>query len=1025
MEHLTKAMEKMAKNAGTTLSRMYLKDVNNYVLTGDQKLLRGLLKLDDARMNSLCQLARAFARPDKWGDGELRLIEFFVRRCDLFNGKDKGHPQGQCSDWPLPNCLKRHLETEKPEQDFCSLLRDRVLSFGVVESRWLTMVARHVEPRAVDGRLTSAGRYLAAQPVDKLMKVLSALFYHCTDRDFMPAFAAESPPKLMALMDELIRRKKADDLPRGGWVAALEQDAKGFESRVAAAFSLMREGEEKSLLAKSLEKHFPGKYRKQTLKAASSIGAALGGEEQAAAARWLIEQQGDAAIPAITDYVAKWNLKNPCIQDWKVEVLGESAKLLGSKLRPALAAAMQKDMPELRHGALELWIGFHDPADDGTLERQLLKELAAADAKLLVQFIPLAASWNVPRIAPRLWELLEDKSKPVREAAAQALSKLGDEAVPKAVELLAVRKADTRKAAAVLLASIASDQARQALRDHLKQESSADIRDLIQKALATRAPQSKTTDRKTSAMNAQTPGAPLVDQKQVEAAIASAAPKIKSLPASWINEPALPPIYFADGSALNKEAVRYLLYRQSREKEMAADTEAALLYALIDRKRSGDFALSVLNGYLGSQLDAKDRWALAVAGLLGDDRIVPLLTKRIAEWAEAARGKLAEYAVQALALLASDAALLAVDAMAIRYRTKFKNIGKAAGQAFAAAADARGLSPAELGDRVLPWLGFEPGKPRVLEFGDHRIEVSIGLDCKLTWRDLVKGKAVKTLPANAPDEIKAEMKELSAGLKEAVKAQLLRMENLMVQQHRWPAARWVELFLAHPLVFPFANRLVWGTFGTDGKLVGTFRALEDRSLTSAGDESFPKPSQGGVGIVHPLELTLEQRQAWLKHLADYNVVPPFAQLERPVVSLKPGQEKVRVSKELEGTELNAMTFKGRAERLGWSRGSVVDAGGVNYYYKQFPAAGVDVFIALEGMYVGIDMYSDITLGQVMFVKHRSVQVGSYTYDEPSGEKDGRLVPFGDVPAIAFSEAMGDLVKISGKPGGQQSEESNA
>jgi len=177
--------------------------------------------------------------------------------------------------------------------------------------------------------------------------------------------------------------------------------------------------------------------------------------------------------------------------------------------------------------------------------------------------------------------------------------------------------------------------------------------------------------------------------------------------------------------------------------------------------------------------------------------------------------------------------------------------------------------------------------------------------------------------------------------------------------------------------------------------------------------------------VHPLELTPEQRQAWLKHLADYNVVPPFAQLERPVVSLKPGQEKVRVSKELEGTELNAMTFKGRAERLGWSRGSVVDAGGVNYYYKQFPAAGVDVFIALEGMYVGIDMYSDITLGQVMFVKHRSVQVGSYTYDEPSGEKDERIVPFGDVPAIAFSEAVGDLTKISGKSATQQSEGADA
>jgi len=292
--------------------------------------------------------------------------------------------------------------------------------------------------------------------------------------------------------------------------------------------------------------------------------------------------------------------------------------------------------------------------------------------------------------------------------------------------------------------------------------------------------------------------------------------------------------------------------------------------------------------------------------------------------------------------------------------------------------------------------------------------VSIGLDLKLALRDLVKGKAIKSLPAGAPDGIRSEMKELSPGLKEAAKAQLLRFENLMVQQHRWPAARWGELFLIHPLMFPFAARLVWGVFGEGGILTATFRALEDRSLTDANDEPFNLPDSGRIGIVHPLELTPENRQAWSKHLADYNVVPPFAQLERPVVIVKPGQEATKYGTGIEGTEINAMTFRGRAERLGWSRGSVVDAGGVNSYFKPFPAAGVDVFVAMEGMYMGIDMYSDITLGHVVFVKHRSVDVGSYTYDEPAGENDPRVVPFGDVPAIAFSEAMGDLARITGK-----------
>src|SRR4030095_11221449 len=97
------------------------------------------------------------------------------------------------------------------------------------------------------------------------------------------------------------------------------------------------------------------------------------------------------------------------------------------------------------------------------------------------------------------------------------------------------------------------------------------------------------------------------------------------------------------------------------------------------------------------------------------------------------------------------------------------------------------------------------------------------------------------------------------------------------------------------------------------------------------------------------------------------------------------------------------------------------AGCINYYLKGFPTAQVDVFVETDGMYVGIDMDSDIMLGKVFFVKHGSVQIASYVYDEPGDANDPRLVSYGDVPAIAFSEAMGDLTRISGKSEGQRPE----
>jgi hypothetical protein len=416
---------------------------------------------------------------------------------------------------------------------------------------------------------------------------------------------------------------------------------------------------------------------------------------------------------------------------------------------------------------------------------------------------------------------------------------------------------------------------------------------------------------------------------------------------------------------------------------------------------------------------------MAFAALIGDDRLVPAFTHQIREWADNMRGKLAEYAVQALALMGSDSALLAVDAMAIRYRSKNKNIGKAASEAFAEAARARGLTVEELGDLVVPWLGFRPGEARVLDAGKAKLEARIGNDFKLVFRDLVTKKKVAKLSDSTPADVKAEFKEISAGLKEAVKSQLLRMETLMVRQFRWPVARWQELYLRHPLLLPFAQRLVWGAYGATGNLLGTFRALEDQTLTDTADEGFALPQGSKIGVVHPLELTPEIRQGWLTHLADYDVIPPFAQLERSVVTVTPEQAHTKFGQEVAETELNAMTFKGRAERLGWTRGSVCDAGCINYYVKTFPGAGVDVFVETEGMYVGIDMYTDIKLGKNFFVKHGSVQIGSYIYDEPGDPTDPRLLSYAEVPAIAFSESLGDLLRISAKSAPQPAEVTDA
>jgi hypothetical protein len=278
----------------------------------------------------------------------------------------------------------------------------------------------------------------------------------------------------------------------------------------------------------------------------------------------------------------------------------------------------------------------------------------------------------------------------------------------------------------------------------------------------------------------------------------------------------------------------------------------------------------------------------------------------------------------------------------------------------------------------------------------------------LRYRDLVKNKLVKSLPTAFGKEGKADMKTLAASLRSAMKTQRLRHERMLIGQRRWPAADWAALYLQHPVLLPFAVTLVWGLYDEAGELQRCFRMLEDRSLSDAEDDEVEAPAQGFIGLVHPLELDDSQRSSWTEHLDDHEITPPFPQLGRAVHSVAASEQEKRHLTTVEGISISAGTFRSRAERRGWRRGSVIDAGGVSSYVRAYPQAKVEVFLMLDEFYIGIDPMESISLGQVFFVTAESVETGSYVYDEPADETDPRCLALGDIPAIVASETLADL-----------------
>lgn len=702
-----------------------------------------------------------------------------------------------------------------------------------------------------------------------------------------------------------------------------------------------------------------------------------------APASFVAENCGLEAVDLLVEYIkADGDENHPKLAE-------KLAKSIGIKALPVLQQIIT-NQPHSSYKAYKVW-GEID------VDNECSEEILAGISEKVIErsyywqaFAKVGVSWNLELMGPMVWPLLSDKSKVIRDEAIDILINV-EGVVEKAIELLAEGQATLRETGVtILLKKKNREVALAAVREHVKTERSKKIRNIILAALGEEVPVEE------------------VKELGLEDKVKQLLKKQKKPVTPWINELSLSPFICQDGSLLSEDHFNYMLAVQSKTKGFELDTELNDFYARLDRTKNADAAYALLDGFFNNGENVKEKWVLLIAGLLGDQRIVMALDNKISSWAMAGRGKLSEYAVMAIAMQSSEAALVVIDDVTRKFATKYGNIGEAAQVAFSAAAKNQGISVDELGDRVIPWLGFEPNQPRIVMAGDRVLNVYVGGPAmKFIYFDVEKNKVVKTLPKTVADDVKQSLKDDAALLRQVVKAQTKRLEALMVRQHRWPVERWCELFLNHPILKSFGERLVWGHYNDDGILLDTCRVLEDGTLTDVNEEDVEHYTGGGMGIVHPLELAEEQRNAWIEALEDYEVQPPFVQLKRPIYRRSDEDRQNKLYAEYVGTRVDGYAFKGRTEKRGWVKGYVGDAGSVDTVHKMFPALGLVATLRVEDF--GAVIYDDVTMGELFFENDSADLYWGYSAPQVS---DKRLVNINDVTDLVWSEIMADLTLIS-------------
>ncbi len=316
---------------------------------------------------------------------------------------------------------------------------------------------------------------------------------------------------------------------------------------------------------------------------------------------------------------------------------------------------------------------------------------------------------------------------------------------------------------------------------------------------------------------------------------------------------------------------------------------------------------------------------------------------------------------------------------------------------------------AELEDRLAPDLGLDDNGSLLLDFGPRQFTVSFDETLKPFVRD-VSGSRLKDLPKpnKSDDETRANdavnrYKLLKKDARTIAAQQVARLESAMCLRRRWSLENFQLFLVEHPLVRHLTRRLIWGVYSAENQLLACFRVAEDNSSSTADDDLFTLPEGDiSIGIPHVLEISPTDAAAFGQLFADYELLPPFRQLDRNSYALTEAERNASELTRWAGRKCPSGRVMGLANK-GWIKGEPQDGGWIGWMIKPLGRWSLIMEID-EGFAVGMspaELSAEQLLSKLWLWEGKAERYGW-------GSNSTQEAQFSVIDAITASELINDI-----------------
>ncbi|GIE00883.1 DUF4132 domain-containing protein [Paractinoplanes durhamensis] len=315
----------------------------------------------------------------------------------------------------------------------------------------------------------------------------------------------------------------------------------------------------------------------------------------------------------------------------------------------------------------------------------------------------------------------------------------------------------------------------------------------------------------------------------------------------------------------------------------APDPEAEKLMAGCDPVSLAEFGRALLDAWLTDDLPAAQAWVVLAQAHLGDDATMDRLAPLVRSWPAKSRWLRAIDGLAVLATVASDVSLRHL--LAIEENMVGGSMNDRALVYLTQAAAGRGLTLEQLADRLAITHGLDAGI--TLDYGPRQFTVGTDDHLDPYAVDAAGRRLARPPKPGVKDTNPAAYREflqLKKDLRATAAAQIARFEREMLAHRLRPGRDLPDVLLPHPILGPIARRLLWGEYDTENRLVQALRIAEDGSFADLDDAHATVDGGTPLGIVHPVELG-DDLAEWAQIFTDYEILQPFPQIHRPVVTL--------------------------------------------------------------------------------------------------------------------------------------------